>query len=284
MMRLKAREKNLPLELDLAPDLPPLVMGDQDRLGQVLFNLIGNAVKFTQQGEVRVSVRRREDRLEFAVSDTGVGIPEDKMDLIFQSFSQADSSFRRKFGGTGLGLAISQGLVELMGGEISVRSDHGKGSVFHFTLPLKAIEERHPEAGEEQRNAKSAESQGARILLAEDEPMIRELVLAGLSRGGWLAEAAENGLEALRKWEEGGFDLILMDLQMPELSGLEATRQIRQKGGQDICIVGLTAHVSREVKEECLAAGMDKVLTKPVQIQELLSTIDGCISERKQGR
>jgi PAS domain S-box-containing protein len=285
MMRFKAQEKNLPLEIDLSPDLPSLVLGDQDRLGQILFNLVGNAIKFTDEGKVEVSVRVRENGLEFTVSDTGVGIPEDKRDLIFQSFSQADSSFRRKFGGSGLGLAISQGLVHLMGGEIGVRSWEGRGSVFHFTLPLKTVPQRSPEPAAEQVEARGAESQGARVLLAEDEPMIRDLILTSLARGGWFAEAAENGLEAVRKWEKGGFDLIIMDLQMPGLNGIEATRQIRgKKGGHHICIIGLTAHVSREVKEECLAAGMDKVLTKPVQIKELFSTIDSCLSERKQER
>jgi PAS domain S-box-containing protein len=282
MMRLQAQEKNLPLELDLSPDLPTLVRGDSGRLGQILTNLIANAIKFTDTGEVRVSVQLRDNRLEFAVSDTGIGIPEEKRDLIFQSFSQADSSFKRKFGGTGLGLAISQGLVRLMGGEIGVRDRDGGGSVFLFTLPLKAVAAGPPANAEEPvEKPKDPEFQEARILLAEDEPMIRDMVLLTLARRGWSAETAETGHEAVQKWAEGDFDLILMDLQMPDLDGLEATRQIRQKeNGHHVCIVGLTAHVRREVHEECLAAGMNRVLTKPVQTQELFSTIENCMAER----
>jgi CheY-like chemotaxis protein len=136
-----------------------------------------------------------------------------------------------------------------------------------------------------QRRGAETVSQGARILLAEDEPMIRDLISTALVRGGWLVEVAENGLEAVRKWGKGGFDLILMDLQMPELSGIEATQQIREsKGGHHICIVGLTAHARREVQEECLAVGMDTVLTKPVQMKELFSVIESCISEREKKR
>jgi PAS domain S-box-containing protein len=282
MMRLQAQEKNLPLELYLSPDLPTLVRGDSGRLGQILTNLIANAIKFTDTGEVRVSVQLRDNRLEFAVSDTGIGIPEEKRDLIFQSFSQADSSFKRKFGGTGLGLAISQGLVRLMGGEIGVRDRDGGGSVFLFTLPLKAVAAGPPANAEEPvEKPKDPEFQEARILLAEDEPMIRDMVLLTLARRGWSAETAETGREALQKWAEGDFDLILMDLQMPDLDGLEATRQIREKeNGHHVCIVGLTAHVRREVHEECLAAGMNMVLTKPVQTKELFSTIENCMAER----
>ncbi|MGK2945310.1 MAG: PAS domain S-box protein [Desulfuromonadales bacterium] len=284
MMRLKAQKKNLPLKFTPSPDLPHLVLGDSDRLGQILFNLLANAIKFTPEGSVEVSVQVRENLLEFSVSDTGIGVPQDKKNMIFQSFSQADSSFRRKFGGSGLGLAISEGLVQLMGGKIGVRNGQEKGSVFYFTLPLKLADEQFTDAGEEE-DTREVKLQEARILLAEDDSVIRDLILTTLARGGWLAEFAENGLEAVRKWQEGDFDLIIMDLQMPELNGLEATRIIREKeNGHHVCIIGLTAHVRREVKEDCLAAGMDKVLTKPVRIKELYSTIESCLSERKQGR
>ena len=171
-----------------------------------------------------------------------------------------------------------------MGGKIGVRNGHEKGSVFYFTLPLKLAGVQSADAGEEE-HTREVELQKARILLAEDDSVLRDLIFATLIRGGWLAEFAENGLEAVRKWQEGDFDLIIMDLQMPELNGLEATRIIREKeNSHHVCIIGLTAHVRREVKEDCLAVGMDKVLTKPVRMKELFSTIESCLLERKQVR
>jgi PAS domain S-box-containing protein len=285
MFSLGARQKNLRLETEISPEVTETVFGDSDRLGQVLINLIGNAVKFTAQGEVRVCVRLRNSLLEFAVSDTGIGIPESKCDLLFKSFSQVDSSFTRKFGGTGLGLAISKELVELMGGEIGVSSREGEGSVFLFTLPFKPVEKRHSTPAEEQADRREAPLPNVHILLAEDDPAIRKMVLVSLARNGWKTETAENGREAVQKWAEGDFDLILMDLQMPEMDGLQATMKIREteacgENGTGICIVGLTAHARREVKVECLKAGMDQVLIKPVPIKELLSVVERCISDK----
>ncbi len=146
MFALSAREKDLQLEMEIESEVPRMVVGDPDRLGQVLINLIGNAVKFTHKGYVRVRVRPRGNVMEFSVADTGIGIPEDKFDLLFQSFSQGDASFTRQYGGTGLGLAISKGLIELMDGEISVQSLKGEGSVFTFSLPLKPVEQSRPES------------------------------------------------------------------------------------------------------------------------------------------
>jgi PAS domain S-box-containing protein len=284
MMELKAREKNLRLETNISPEIPPLVIGDKDRLGQVLINLMGNAVKFTLKGEVKISVRPRGDKIEFAVSDTGIGIPEEKRDLLFQSFSQADSSFSRKFGGTGLGLAISKGLVELMGGRIGVRSRPGGGSVFSFTLPMKPAQGFGALPEQEVPETSEAHFPEARILIADDEPMIRRMVLMTLAQRGWRAEIAVTGREAVRKCEEVNFDVVFMDLQMPEMDGLEATRRIRQaeqeqEKGRTTCIVGLTAHARPEVREECLAAGMDSVLTKPVRVKELYAAVDECLDE-----
>jgi PAS domain S-box-containing protein len=276
MFALPAREKNLRLETEVSPDTPSIVVGDSCRLAQVLTNLIGNAVKFTHDGEVRVSVQHRGNSLEFSVADTGIGIPEEKRHLLFQSFSQMDSSFHRQYGGSGLGLAISRGLVELMGGRIGLRSQEGEGSVFAFTIPLKAAESRvsiPPEALPEV----SPERMAARILLAEDEPMIRELITMLLARRGWQMETAETGREAVARWEKGAFDVVLMDLQMPEMDGLEATQAIRGReaaGGRRTCIIGLTAHARSEIREDCLQAGMDEVLTKPVQINDLYLAID----------
>jgi PAS domain S-box-containing protein len=281
MFALPAREKNLPIEMDVAPGVPPVVLGDSNRLGQVLVNLIGNAVKFTPEGEIRVSVRPRGDLLEFAVADTGIGIPEGKRDLLFQSFTQADSSFTRSFGGTGLGLAISKGLVELMDGEIYLHSRKEKGSVFTFAVPLRAVDKQRlpPAEASPEENGKRI---SASILLAEDEPMIREMITRMLAKRGWQAENAETGRDALEKWAGGDFDVIIMDLQMPEMNGLEATREIREKeseGGKRTYIIGLTAHARPEIKEQCLRSGMDDVLTKPVRIQDLFSAIDTCLAE-----
>lgn len=284
MFALPAREKNLRLEIDLGPNVPRIVIGDSDRLGQVLINLIANAVKFTPEGEIRVSVHAPGDFLEFSVADTGIGIPEEKRHLIFQSFSQVDSSFTRTYGGAGLGLAISKGLVELMGGAIFFHSRKGGGSVFIFTIPLKTAENQHSPQGEGGQEDSVKEHPAARILLAEDDPMVREMITMMLTRQGYRTESARSGREALEKWEEGGFDLILMDLQMPEMNGLEATRTIRkretERGGRT-GIIGLTAHNRREVREECLSSGMDYVLTKPVQMKELFAAIDRSLSEGK---
>jgi PAS domain S-box-containing protein len=276
MLGIQAREKGLRLEMNLSPAIPAKILGDAGRLEQILTNLIGNAIKFTDQGEVRVSVQVRDNRLEFAVSDTGIGIPQEKRELLFDSFTQGDSSFNRRFGGSGLGLAICKGLVELMGGTIGVKGRAGGGSEFFFDLPLT------PDRRKRDREQGHAGNSGAafadtRILLAEDEPMIREMLQMTLAQRGLRTEMAESGSEAVRKWEEGIFDLVLMDLQMPVMDGLEATRKIREKeGGSRTCIVGLTAHARREVQQECLAAGMDQVLTKPVKMTDLFEVIASC--------
>jgi signal transduction histidine kinase/ActR/RegA family two-component response regulator len=275
----KAQKKNLRLETDIAPDIPAVLVGDPSRIGQVLLQLIDNAIKFTGQGAVRVSVRNSGELLEFTVSDTGIGIPEEKREIIFQRFSQADGSFTRQYGGAGLGLAIVRGLVELMGGKIGVRARPEGGSVFSFTLPLKTAPSNWAATGGDRMAASPAPAAIARILLVEDEPLIRDVIQAALSQRGWQTETAGTGREAVQQWQDGDFDLILMDLQMPDMNGLEATREIRASAeGRRIYILGFTAHTSREVKVECLAAGMDRVLTKPVQIKELCAAIDSCLA------
>jgi signal transduction histidine kinase/ActR/RegA family two-component response regulator len=277
MMNGKLRAKNLHFSLDIAEDIPPRVVGDAGRLGQILINLIDNAVKFTPQGEVRVSARKEGALLVFAVSDSGIGVPAEQRAMIFESFRQADSSLTRAFGGSGLGLAICKGLVQLMGGDIGVRDRDGQGSVFYFTLPCNAAggqADAQPAHGPVRKPG--AKAPRLRILLAEDEPMVREMLLLVMAERGWLAETAKDGAEAFRKWQEGDFDFILMDVQMPVLNGLDSTRKIREEEtGRHTCIVGLTAHARQEVQEECLAAGMDAVFTKPVRMQELLSALEG---------
>ncbi len=279
LFAISARQKNLRLETKVDPALPDRVIGDPDRLAQVLINLIGNALKFTPEGEIRVFVKAQQNLLEFVVADTGIGIPEERQHLLFQKFSQTDNSFHRQYGGSGLGLAISRGLVEQMGGQIDVQSRPGKGSVFTFTLPLKTTsgkQEATPLA-ETATEIPAEKSTKARILLAEDDSLVLEMIKMSLIRGGWEPETAETGREALKKYENGRFDLILMDFQMPEMDGLEATRSIRKReaeeGKKRTFIIGLTAHARPEIKDECLKLGMDDVLVKPVRMKDLFAAI-----------
>jgi PAS domain S-box-containing protein len=278
MFTLPSREKNLRLHTKIAPETPDLVVGDSNRLKQVLVNLLGNAIKFTREGEVSVTVQLRDNFLEFAITDTGIGIPADKHHLLFQSFSQVDSSFNRQYGGSGLGLAISRQLIELMGGQIAVQSREGKGTTVTFSLPLKKATKSNL-APQTRIEYSDDESAPVRILLADDEPVIREVVNLMLTRRGWNAVTAQSGREAIEMWERGNFNVILMDLQMPGIDGMEATRTIRQKeteGTKRTCIIGLTAHVQNSIKDDCLKAGMDQVLTKPVRMTDLHSAITSC--------
>jgi PAS domain S-box-containing protein len=273
----KALEKRLSLELELSPTIPEKIVGDQHRLGQVLINLIGNAIKFTDAGMVKVAVQNRDGTLEFSVSDTGIGISEDNLDKIFEVFTQVDISATRRHGGSGLGLAIAKELVQLMGGRIGVRSRSGQGSIFTFTLPFKGIGDRNPANEGEAQAAKDCE---AHILLAEDDPMVREVILTTLSRRPWRIMTAETGKDAIQKWQSDSFDLILMDIQMPEMSGLEATREIRgmEAGtGKRIGIIGLTAHVGPDARRQCLDVGMDDVLNKPFKTSDLFMAIERCL-------
>jgi PAS domain S-box-containing protein len=283
MFSLAAREKNLALELKVGPDVPDIVIADSYRLGQVLINLIGNAVKFTHKGEIVVSVCAQDKKLEFSVSDTGIGIPPEKQQILFQSFSQADSSLTRQYGGSGLGLAICKGLVELMGGEISVHSRESEGSVFTFTMPLKFSNRPHPSR---KGDGEVTETNSAvRILLGEDDQMICHLISTLLKEHGWQIETARSGTEVVEKWQRGAYDVVLMDIQMPEMDGLQATKIIRIKEEKKIkngrtIIIALTAHADSKIKQSCLDSGMDDVLTKPVQSKDLFMTIGQHIADR----
>jgi len=277
LMAPRAREKAVELSLDLAPDVPAALIGDVARLRQVLLNLVGNAVKFTEKGGVAVSVfltGRREGKLllRFDVRDTGVGIPAEARHLLFTSFSQADSSISRRFGGTGLGLAISKRLVELMGGEIGVESEIGRGSRFWFTLPfgpadgLPAIPHDGPPALAERP---------LHVLLAEDNPVNRIVAERVLAKAGHRVTTAGNGVEAVAAVSDGSFDLVLMDVHMPEMDGFEATRRIRALPGPAARtpIIALTANVLAGDMERCVEAGMDGYLAKPFKPTELLATV-----------
>lgn len=282
MFSLAAQEKRLRLTERIAPEVPPVIVADQCRLRQVLINLLDNALKFTSQGGVEISVSSTGDALTFAVADTGIGVPKDKHHLLFQSFSQVDNSFHRQHGGSGLGLAICKGLVELMGGTISMRNREGGGSIFAFTLPLKIVAAKSSPKGTLIEDKESSSARPVRILLAEDESMVRDIVSLALTHRGWSVETAVNGREAVAKWRSEPFDVILMDLQMPEMNGLEATRTIRAgEAGLDrgIAIIGFTAHASERIIEECIAAGMNYVLSKPLHFDDLSEVINQCLAE-----
>ena len=261
-----------------AGEAPEALVGDLARTRQVLVNLLGNAVKFTPRGGVRVelSVRPLDGGLReahFAVADTGIGIPGEELDRLFVAFSQLDGSLARRRGGAGLGLAISRRLVELMGGRIWAESAVGQGSTFHFTIPGEAAPPppRRPAALPGRLSRGLARRHPLRILLAEDHPVSRQVTAGLLAHLGYEADLASHGLEVLEALEGRLYDVVLMDIQMPELDGLEVTRRIRQQlaGRRQPKIIALTAHAMSGDRERCLEAGMDGYLTKPVQIAAL---------------
>ncbi|WP_082910872.1 ATP-binding protein [Magnetospirillum moscoviense] len=272
LLNPRAREKGIEISLDTAPDIPGRLLGDGARLRQILLNLVGNAVKFTERGGVAISVFAvgRQDGgpvLRFDVRDTGIGIEPQAIGRLFQSFSQADSSVSRRFGGTGLGLAISKRLVEALGGEIGVESEPGRGSRFWFTLPFLPVIDDQDEVAATQ----PARCRPLSVLLAEDNPVNRTVAIAQLERMGHHVTAVSDGRQAVAAVEAGRFDLVLMDIQMPEMDGLEATARIRAlpDGGDSLPIIAMTAHVLAGDEERCLAAGMDDYLGKPFRPAEL---------------
>lgn len=296
----RAKEKGLETQIDIDPSIPERLWGDPARVKQILVNLINNAIKFTPNGKIMVSVKLQADgqmkssppgeteleqiKLKFTVSDTGIGIPQDKHDLVFKRFSQADYSTTRKYGGTGLGLAICQELVGMMGGEIRLQSDDGVGSTFIFTITLlKAI--RKPDrwskdSGKTEMPAAEL-SAGKRLLLAEDNKINQKLVKRILEKNGFLVDLVEDGIQAVQSAAEHEYDLIIMDLHMPRMGGLEATRQIRNQdkgNGKRVPIVALTADVMKSVREKCMSVGMDEFITKPASQKDLLGVIEGILT------
>jgi CheY-like chemotaxis protein len=282
-MEVRATMKQIVLHQSIPPKLPARVLGDPGRLRQVLSNLCDNAIKFTTAGHVTVSLTVAEvgaDALDasFAVTDTGIGIPKEKQDLIFAAFSQADASTTRSYGGTGLGLAICASLVELMGGRIRVESVQGQGSTFHFSVRLAR------ESGVVAPVARSEASPshqvaGTRqleVLLVEDHPINQMFMSTILKRFGHAVTIAANGELAVAQFASKPWDLILMDVQMPVMGGLEATQLIRAKeaGGQRTPIIGVTAHARQEDRDECIEAGMDAHLPKPVAVADLNAMIE----------
>lgn len=282
-----AKKKSLTLTVQISPDVPGSLRGDPVRLRQILFNLVGNAIKFTDRGSVAVSVTLQPALshlpdtilLGWSVSDSGIGMTEEQQARLFQAYSQAEASTARKFGGTGLGLMICRQLVELMGGEISVRSTAGAGTTFTYTtLLLPAILREHagPRAGEPSKQ--TAQSGGhKRILVADDNEINQVVACKFLQKLGYEVEVARNGREAVESLARTAYDAVLMDCEMPEMDGYEATRTIRrneQGGGRAVPIIALTGHASLEDEQTCRDAGMDAVVTKPVTLPVLRLTLD----------
>ncbi len=279
----QARGQGLKLTLAVDPAVPRRLVGDPVRLRQVVLNLVNNAVKFTEDGGVLVEVKAGPGQggdvvLEVAVSDTGIGIPPEKQEHIFNAFEQVDGSTTRRFGGTGLGLAISAQLVRLMGGEIEVMSRPSRGSTFRFTARLKpAPGGEQPESPGQAPSPQEGPSASLDILLVEDTPINQQVAMGMLRRLGHRVTLAENGAEALAALEERNFDLVLMDVQMPVMDGLEATaairRRERERGRGHVPIIAMTAHAMKEDRQRCLDAGMDGYLSKPIQLQGLADVI-----------
>jgi len=308
---VKATQKNLAFTYEVAPDVPPVIVGDPMRLRQVLANLLSNALKFTTRGSVRLEVRE-ENRsegctmLHFLVTDTGIGIPPENHAAIFEAFSQADGSTTRRFGGTGLGLSISASLVRLMGGRIWVESHPGLGSAFHFTAgfdtpasvvaPVEPLAHDAPVPTGAKPANRAGQSFGAtssqpavseterpliiqkkKILLVEDDLVNQRVAVGLLTRRGHEVIVANNGREALQALERDTFNIVLMDVQMPEMSGLDATAAIRtrerQTGGH-IRIVAMTAYAMNGDRERCLRAGMDGYMSKPIDKKILFASVE----------
>ena len=280
-----AESKKLKLRTEYAQPIPHWLVGDPSRFKQILINLVSNAIKFTSVGEVVVRtliLEQTDTHLNFKVSvtDTGIGILPESIEKLFQSFSQADSSIRRKFGGTGLGLAISQSLVHTMNGQIGVHSEPDKGSTFWFTLKLpigKEVLDVEPES-----YIAPASLTKRRILVAEDNTINQKVIDAILRKLGYECQVVANGLEVLSLIENVKFDLILMDCQMPELDGLETTRLIRSssnKFNKIIPIVALTANAMKGDRESCMAAGMNDYLTKPIVTTELAEVLNRLLKD-----
>jgi PAS domain S-box-containing protein len=273
-----ALEKCLTLQLAIADDVPAYVRGDATRFRQVLTNLVSNAVKFTDKGSVRLSVKVETMDLsasvcvlQISVTDTGIGIPKERADRLFQSFTQVDASTNRRYGGTGLGLAICKRLVEMMGGDITVSSQVGVGTTFAFSLPLAL-----GQAPAVEREGVSAGTRSRRILVVEDNAVNRVVITRMLERMGHEVVVAENGETAIQQVRMSDCHLVLMDVNMPELDGLEATRRIRglQHPASRMPIIALTASAMLEDRNKCLDAGMNDYLSKPVDINNLRKVIE----------
>jgi len=289
-----ALSKGLDLNFTAADDVPVTVIGDQLRLSQVLTNLVGNSVKFTDKGSVDIrlaagsSAADGKREITFSIADTGIGIPEDKRHLLFRSFSQVDDSHSRIYGGTGLGLAISRKIVDRMGGRITFASEEGKGSTFSCIIPFNEAEGVRVNLfapGKETTDLgtpRAAEKEKPRLLVAEDDETIRHVLGLMLQRSNFEVDFAESGQKVVDMWENGKFDLILMDIQMPLMNGFEATTAIRERErtrGGHIPIIAMTAHALKKDEDMCLAAGMDSYISKPIDFKKSVQLLERFLND-----
>ncbi|WP_111636595.1 ATP-binding protein [Marinomonas shanghaiensis] len=288
MVAIKAKEKKLTLTIDISSSLPPILLGDPLRIQQVLVNLMSNAVKFTERGGICVRVYAETNRdqdllLRCDVIDTGIGIAKTFSEQLFQSFQQADDSITREFGGTGLGLAISRQLCELMGGRIWFNSEVGQGSTFSFSLPLTTpTPKKSPDQIEMHANTTAPDLSQYHILLVEDNIINQKVILGYLDETGIRVDVAGNGEEAISKMNRQDYSLIFMDIQMPVMDGLTATRKIRQNSKyHSIPIIAMTAHVSQEAKKQSASAGMNAHLDKPIKKIDLYKILQKHLNVRE---
>lgn len=277
-VRINADIKDIKLEFNIDPRIDKRIIGDKQRINQILTNLVSNAIKFTEKGTITVScilVGESENHYDvaFNVTDTGIGIENDKLGMIFESFKQAEETTYAKYGGTGLGLAISKSLVTLMGGEISVESEKNRGSTFSFTLGFNTMSALNKELSNKKEKIKLNIS-GLKVLLVEDDPLNRDIGYEILSNEGCNIDVAVDGLEAVKKTSNNNYDFILMDLRMPKMGGIEATRIIRNEQKKDVPILALTAEAVLETINSCFDAGMNGYLLKPFEKDELLNKIN----------
>jgi len=281
IFRISASKKNVEINTNVDEDLPTLI-GDPFRLRQVLTNLVSNAVKYTEKGEIRIIMNKLElpdthkIKLQCSIEDTGIGIPPDKIQTIFDRFSQADSSNTRKYGGTGLGLSICKGLVEAMGGEIRAKSTPGEGSRFTFNVVMEVLEEEDDDTAGE-INAPKKKGEGIDLLLVEDDQISRTLIEEIGKINGWNVQTAKDGKKAVEQFKKNSFDIVLMDVQLPVIDGFTATKMIREwEGGNSrkTPIIGLTSYALNGTREKCINAGMSEYLCKPINRKTLESMIE----------
>ena len=283
LFRSKASEKSISLVLNMDPNMPSALHSDPLRIKQIIANLISNAIKFTpRNGKVILNIRYKNEKLFVSVSDTGIGIPKDKQKDIFKAFSQAESSTTRKFGGTGLGLTISSRLVSLLGGTLKVESTLGEGSTFSFEIPV-TVGEYKKEV--EVKEIELSKIRGKKVLLVEDNKANQMFMSLILKKFALSYRIANDGLEAIKEFENHKFDLILMDENMPNLNGIEATKTIinleKKKGLEHTPIIALTANALKGDREKFIEAGMDEYITKPVSKEKIAEIFEKFLVEKE---
>jgi signal transduction histidine kinase/ActR/RegA family two-component response regulator len=290
LFRTILKKENLNFEVSIGSSVPKKIIVDETRLVQIINNLIGNAVKFTdtEMGKISVLVKKiktigNKAQLMFSVSDTGMGIKEEDIPKLFNYFTQLDNSPSKRFQGTGLGLAISKRLVELMGGEISVESEYGKGSTFYFTIMVDIPDEEQKVCNTNDNSGIQQSAHRLNILVVEDDP-VSQLIMKQISKlKGWHLTVASNGREAIDICEVSDFDLLLMDIQMPEMSGFDVTLAIREKEkhtGMHVPIIATTAYAMSGDKEKCMNVGMDDYVSKPIDMKKLCEMIERLTGEK----